>query len=141
MIPLLAAVMHVALVVCVFGFVALLGGDEVIPERDAGVLLGPVMVVSATLLFAVGLVRTTREADRERRIPVLPVIGWGVVAWLAYGIVGSVLFLLGGADVFASLAFAVRHLVDPFGVAVLGISVLLGLGAVALAARGPSSTV
>lgn len=141
MIPLLAAVMHVALVVCVFGFVALLGGDEVIPERDAGVLLGPVMVVSATLLFAVGLVRTTREADRERRIPVLPVIGWGVGAWLAYGIVGSVLFLLGGADVFASLAFAVRHLVDPFGVAVLGISVLLGLGAVALAARGPSSTV
>lgn len=141
MIPLLAAVMHVALVVCVFGFVALLGGDEVIPERDAGVLLGPVMVVSATLLFAVGLIRTTREADRERRIPVLPVIGWGVGAWLAYGIVGSVLFLLGGADVFASLAFAVRHLVDPFGVAVLGISVLLGLGAVALAARGPSSTV
>ncbi|OUD87265.1 hypothetical protein BC477_04670 [Clavibacter michiganensis subsp. michiganensis] len=32
MIPLLAAVMHVALVVCVFGFVALLGGDEVIPS-------------------------------------------------------------------------------------------------------------
>ncbi|CAN02707.1 DUF6121 family protein [Clavibacter michiganensis] len=141
MIPLLAAVMHVALVVCVFGFVALLGGDEVIPERDAGVLLGPVMVVSATLVFAVGLIRTTREADRERRIPVLPVIGWGAGAWLAYGIVGAVLFLLGGADVFASLAFAVRHLVDPFGVAVLGISALLGLGAVALAARGPSSTV
>ncbi|OUD87264.1 hypothetical protein BC477_04665 [Clavibacter michiganensis subsp. michiganensis] len=99
------------------------------------------MVVSATLVFAVGLIRTTREADRERRIPVLPVIGWGAGAWLAYGIVGAVLFLLGGADVFASLAFAVRHLVDPFGVAVLGISALLGLGAVALAARGPSSTV
>ncbi|WP_370551661.1 DUF6121 family protein [Clavibacter sp. VKM Ac-2873] len=141
MIPLLAAVMHVALVVCVFGFVALLGGDDVIPERDAGVLLGPVMVVSATLVFAVGLVRTTRAADRERRIPVLPVLAWGASAWLAYGILGGVLYLLGGADVFATLAFAVRHLVDPFGIAVLGISCLLGLGAVALSARGPSSTV
>ncbi|WP_235425851.1 DUF6121 family protein [Clavibacter michiganensis] len=141
MIPLLAAVMHVALVVCLFGFVSLLGGDEVIPERDAGVLLGPAMVLSATLVFAGGLIRTTREADRERRIPVLPVIGWGAAAWLAYGIVGAVVYLAGGADVFASLAFAVRHLVDAFGIAVLGVSALLGLGAVALAARGPSSTV
>jgi hypothetical protein len=140
-IPLLAAVMHVALVVCVFGFVSLLGGDDVIPERDAGVLLGPVMVLSATLVFAGGLIRTTREADRERRIPVLPVIGWGACAWLAYGVVGAVVHLAGGADVFASLAFAIRHLVDPFGIAVLGISALLGLGAVAVAARGPSSTV
>ncbi|WP_445442598.1 DUF6121 family protein [Clavibacter sp. km1a] len=141
MIPLLAAVLHVALVVCVFGFVALLGGDDVIPERDAGVLLGPSMVLSATLVFAGGLVRTTREADRERRSPVIPVLGWGGAAWLAYGIVGAVAYLVGGADVFASLAFAGRHLVDPFGIAVLGISALLGLGAVALAARGPASTV
>jgi hypothetical protein len=140
-IPLLAAVLHVALVVCVFGFVALLGGDDVIPERDAGVLLGPSMVLSATLVFAGGLLRSTREADRERRIPVLPVLGWGAAAWLAYGIVGAVAYLVGGADVFAALAFAGRHLVDPFGIAVLGISALLGLGAVALAARGPASTV
>jgi hypothetical protein len=140
-IPLLAAVMHVALLVCVFGFVSLLGGDDVIPERDAGVLLGPVMVLSATLVFAGGLIRTTREADRDRRIPVLPVIGWGAAAWLAYGIVGAGVYLTSGADVFASLAFAIRHLVDPFGIAVLGVSALLGLGAVALAARGPSSTV
>jgi len=140
-IPLLAAVMHVALVVCIFGFVALLGGDDVIPERDAGVLLGPLMVVSSTLVFAGGLVRTAREADRDRRIPVLPVVAWGAAAWLAYGLVGAVVYLLGGADVFASLAFALRHLVDPFGIAVLGVSALLGLGAVALAARGPSSTV
>lgn len=141
MIPLLAAVMHVALVVCVFGFVALLGGDDVIPERDAGVLLGPLMVLSSTLVFAGGLIRTAREADRHRRIPVLPVVGWGTLAWLAYGLVGAVVYLLGGADVFASVAFGVRHLVDPFGIAVLGISALLGLGAVALAARGPASTV
>jgi hypothetical protein len=140
-IPLLAAVLHVALVVCIFGFVSLLGGDDVIPERDAGVLLGPVMVLSATLVFAGGLVRTAREADSERRIPVLPVIGWGAAAWLAYGLVGAVVYLGGGADAFASVAFAIRHLVDPFGIAVLGVSALLGLGAVALAARGPSSTV
>jgi hypothetical protein len=140
-IPLLAAVMHVALIVCLFGFVALFGGDDVIPERDAGVLLGPVMVVASTLVFAAGLIRTTREADRERRIPVAAVLGWGAAAWLAYGILGGAVYLLGGADAFAALAFAGRHLVDPFGFAVLGVSALLGLGAVALAARGPSSTV
>jgi hypothetical protein len=140
-IPLLAAVMHVALVVCVFGFVALLGGDDVIPERDAGVLLGPVMVVTSTLVFAGGLIRTTRDAGRDRRIPVADALIWGVAAWLAFGLVGAVLYLGGGADAFASLAFGVRHLVDPFGIAVLGISALLGLGAAALAARGPSSTV
>jgi hypothetical protein len=140
-IPLLAAVLHIALVVCVFGFVALLGGGDVIPEADAGVLLGPVMVVTATLVFAGGLVRTTRESLRARRVPVVDVLGWGAAAWLAYGLVGGALYLGGGADLFASLAFGVRHLVDPFGIAVLGISALLGLGAAALAARGPSSTV
>ena len=105
-------------------------------------MLGYAAATLTTASFVPQAWRTFRTKDVSGiSLRMYSVFTLGVAVWLAYGIVGAVMYLVAGADVFASLAFAVRHLVDPFGVAVLGISALLGLGAVALAARGPSSTV
>lgn len=111
-----ATVLYVALVVAGFGVVSLLVGSDPIPERDAGPILGPVMIgVSVILLGASMVGRAIRGSHRGILLASVVV---GVVCWLAYALSGGALYALESRQLVTIALFSGAHLFDAYAVMV-----------------------
>ncbi|QHC67537.1 DUF6121 family protein [Rathayibacter oskolensis] len=110
-----AAFLYLALVVCAFGVSSLLLDADVVPERDAGPLLGPVSV--AVCVLAVLLAMITLAA-RPRVTRVLgPSLLTGVVAYALFLLTGGALYGLGTGDPAAILGYVLDHAATVFALA------------------------
>ncbi|MCX7523194.1 DUF6121 family protein [Microbacterium sp. STN6] len=119
-----AAVLYVALVIAAFGFISLAANVDVIGERDAGVVVGPVMVATSAVVVLVSLISIGVRIPPERqRISIGGSVGVGIAALIGYVGIGSAVYAAGRGDPIAFVLFAARNLISPFA-----------LGAAALAA-------
>ncbi|HEU0256775.1 MAG TPA: DUF6121 family protein [Microbacteriaceae bacterium] len=114
MVALFAAVLNAALVIGVFGPVSLLTGLEVIPEADAGVLLGPAMVLAATLALFAMLLSRIRIPPDEQRVAVGGALAAGVVAGVVYLVVGGLGYAWARSDPLAGFLFVGRQAALPY---------------------------
>ncbi|RWZ64322.1 hypothetical protein ELQ92_06020 [Labedella populi] len=132
-----SVVLHLALVVCAFGFVSLLADVDVVSRAGTGALVGPAMITAGVLAAGVLLVRDARSAvtgERRRSWPLLV----GLVALLTYVSSGAVLVLLEEGSWFEGLLFASSTLtsVFPYVVGVLAAVVAVAYAAIADARPG-----
>jgi hypothetical protein len=144
-----ATVTYFALVVCAFGFISLLTDTEVVAQRDAGPLVGPTATASAILVVLLALLRAARryEASIARagetrgsdpvRVPLGRAISTGVLAFVTYVLVGSVLYAATADQLFSGLLFAADAIMRLYAVAVGSLATLVYLAfALILAAGG-----
>ncbi|MCI2957799.1 DUF6121 family protein [Agromyces atrinae] len=121
-----ATVLYLALVVCAFGFISLLTDTEVIEQQQAGVALGPSMVGGAVLVVLIALVlRVPRIDFAERRSAPLFAVLTGVIAGVAYAVVGGVGFGIGSGSLLAGAPFIAATAVGPYGVSVVILAALV----------------
>lgn len=135
-----AVVLHLALVVCAFGFVSLLADVDVVSRAGTGALVGTAMLAAAVLATGVALVRDARSATVGPRRRSWPLVV-GAVVLAAYVLCGAVLVALEEGSAFAGLLFASSTLtsVFPYIAGVLAAVVAVAYAAVADArpGRGP----
>lgn len=140
---------YFALVVCAFGFISLLTDTEVVTQRDAGPLVGPTatagavgVVLVALLLAARRYEASVRRANEESigdpvRVPLGRAISTGIFAWLAYVLIGSILYAVTADQLFAGVLFAADAILRLFGVAIGTLAALVYVAfALILAAGG-----
>ncbi len=106
-----AAALYLALVVCVYGFVSLLTGAEVIPSRQAGLFVGPAIVAAAVLALLLHLGYVLRAPGRVPAAVLLAAL-W---TWLAAVIVAIIAFAVATGTVLAALLFGLGFGVSWFG--------------------------
>lgn len=112
-------VLYAAFIVAAFGILSLVLNRDVINETDAGALLGPLMVVIAVLVFVwVMLSAVLRSPERLTHVPPLPIFIAGIAAYLAYGVVGGLLYALGTGTLSGLFSFVVEEMISPFAIAV-----------------------
>jgi len=110
-----ATVLYLSLVVAALGLISLATDREVIPETDAGPLVGPSMVGGAVILVFVMLLMlgVGGPAARER-----VAVGWafltGLCALLVFILVGAVLYAIDTGALVQLLIFAAAQLQSPF---------------------------
>jgi hypothetical protein len=100
-----AVVLHLALVVCAFGFVSLLADVDVVSRAGTGALVGTAMLAAAVLATGIALVRDARSAAVASRRRAWPLVV-GAVVLVAYVLSGAVLVALEEGSAFAGLLFA-----------------------------------
>lgn len=90
-VALFAAVLYLALIVAVFGLIALGANIDVIADPRIGPLVGPVMVGACVITLLILLVWTAVQ-EPPRRHPVSPVVavGVGLACFLVYIVAGVV---------------------------------------------------
>lgn len=110
-----AAFLYLALVVCAFGVLSLLLDQDVVPERDAGPLLGPVSV--AACVVAVLLALTTLAARPSITRVIGPSLLTGLVVYLLFLCVGGAVYGLGVGEPRAIVSYTLEHAATPFAVA------------------------
>jgi hypothetical protein len=130
---------YFALVVCAFGFISLLTNTEVVSRPDAGPLIGPVATASAILAVLLALLSAARRYEaaavraREEsvgdpvRVPLGRAVSTGVGAFLAYVLVGSLLYAAASDNLFSGLLFAADAILKLYAVAVGLLAVLIYL--------------
>ncbi|MCP2029997.1 hypothetical protein L1277_000061 [Okibacterium sp. HSC-33S16] len=130
---------YFALVVCAFGFISLLTNTEVVARPNAGPLIGPVATASAILTVLIALLSAARRFEaavaRARdaslgdpvRVPLGRAISTGVAAFLAYLLVGSVLYAFASDHLFSGVLFAADAILNLYAVAVGLLAVLIYL--------------
>lgn len=95
-----ALALYVALVVASFGMLSLFLNIEVIPETDAGPLVGPVMVGAATIsLLLVLWAGVGRAGAAMHTVPVSLVLLAAALSYLVYGITGGIVYGLNSMNV------------------------------------------
>jgi hypothetical protein len=119
----LTATAWVALVVAIWGILALLTNGEVIVQADAGPLLGPVMVAAGAVALLLLVLRIMRRAEP----PVLAFFGTAAAVYLVMLVVGGIGYALIRGQVLWLLTFPLAYSVSPF---VLAAALLAGLSAV-----------
>lgn len=132
-----AVVLHLAVVVCAFGFVSLLADVDVVSRAGTGALVGTAMLAATVVATGIALVRDARStagATRRRSWPLVV----GVVSLLAYVLSGAVLVLVEEGSVFAGASFASSTLASafPYIAGVLAAVVAVAYAAVADARPG-----
>lgn len=123
----LTSLTWVAAVVAAFGFISLLSGLEVISDRSAGPLLGPVSVAAAATVLFLRLRRCART-----------LAGWGFAAVFAALDTYVVLLLVGplfllvanGADAFVN--YLAANALSPFVLSACTLAALAGASFVGL---------
>jgi hypothetical protein len=114
-VALFATVLYSALVVAALGLISLATNQEVVPEADAGPLVGPSMAGSAVVLVFVMLLilGVGSPAARDR-----VAVGWafltGLGAFLVFIFVGAALYAIGTGQLVQLLIFAAAQLPSPF---------------------------
>ncbi|MBF4461579.1 MULTISPECIES: DUF6121 family protein [unclassified Rathayibacter] len=111
-----AAFLYLALVVCAFGVLSLLLDQDVVPERDAGPLLGPVSV--GICVVAVLLAMITRAARPAVTRVLAPSLATGLVVFLLFLFSGAAVYALGRGEPAAILGWVLAHAPTPFAIAV-----------------------
>jgi hypothetical protein len=124
-----AAALFLALAICVSGFVALFVGAAVIVERGTGPLLVPVMFAAATaVVFALtGVVGAGRGG---RALP--SAIGIAAASYLAFLLVGAVIYMFERGRVVLALLFVVSNAPSAYAVAVGVLAGVVSFGAILL---------
>jgi hypothetical protein len=136
--PLLAAFTAAgwaAVVVAAFGILSLLLDLDVIPQSDAGPLLGPAMVVGAAVVLALLVIRIIRTEQPAG----LSFVGATAAVYLALLVLGAIGYTLLRAEVIWLLVFPLTYAVSPFIVAaalLAGIAALVGRSMGARQAKG-----
>ena len=112
-----ASGLFLALLIAAFGVISLLSGTEVIADRRAGELAGPVAAAAATLLV-IGclLLIALRVPESRQRVAPLAAAGIGVGAYLAWALFAALAFLLGRGDPVGALIFFGGLLTGPFAI-------------------------
>lgn len=111
-----AAFLYLALVVCAFGVLSLLLDQDVVPERDAGPLLGPASVGVCVVAVLVAMITLAARPAVERIAA--PSLVTGVVAYLLFLLVGGAIYGLGRQEPGAILGYALDHATTAFAVAI-----------------------
>jgi hypothetical protein len=135
-----ATVLYFALVVCAFGFVSLFTDTDVVPQADAGPLVGPLATGSAVVTVLLYLLGIGRRYERDLheamaasigdpvRLPLGRAILIGIVSFVVYVLVGALSYSIVTAEVFSVVLFAAGSALSGFAAAV---GVLAALVAVA----------
>ncbi len=108
LVAILAAVLYLALLICVWGFLSLATGLDVIAE-PVGPLVGPVMAAVSTVLVFVGTMLRLSN-DRGSLLPLVVV----AVVYLASALVASVIVAFDRVDPLAGLLFFAAQVTGPF---------------------------
>jgi hypothetical protein len=86
-----AAFLYLAIVIAAFGLISLATNTDVIDDPDAGPLVGPSMIGSATVLVLVFLISMgIREQADKQRISPLAALTVGVAAYFVYAAAGGI---------------------------------------------------
>jgi hypothetical protein len=129
LIAVFAAALFIALTICVSGFIALYAGAPVIVERGTGPLLVPVMFTVATaVVFALIGVTGARGSGRI----VLPALGIGACAYLAFLLCGAVIYTFERGRVLLGLLFMASNASSPYAITVGITAIAVSFGAIAL---------
>lgn len=120
-----AAVLDAALIIGVFGPVNLLSGIAIIPEADAGLLLGPAMILASVLAVFGMLAARMRIPPHEQRVSVGGAVLTGVVGWAVYLVVGGLGYMLARSDPIEGLLFLGRQISSPYPFIVAAIAAVV----------------
>lgn len=126
-----AAALDLALVVCAFGFVSLLGDVEVIADPGAGRFVAPAAVGASVAAVLLTLARTLRRPDR-----LLPSVMYAALwSWCAAVVVALVGYALASTanTVMAALLFGLGFGVGWFGLLIPAIAAVTASFAVVVA--------
>jgi hypothetical protein len=134
LIPLLVALGYPAGVIAIWGVTSLILDVDVITETDAGPLLGPSMVLGATLITALWLFRGVRKPGSL----VVPILGAVASAYLAMLIVGGIGYWFAHGDAVLLLTFPAHYALSPF---IIGAALLSGAAVVLVFATSRRSDV
>jgi len=114
-----AAGLYLAVLVAAFGLISLGTDTEVIPDRSAGPLVGPIMAGVAVAVLLVLLIRTgIRVPGDQQRIAPLTALGAGLACYLAYCLTGGVAGALATGDLLHFALFAAGQLASLYAIAV-----------------------
>ncbi|WP_411722333.1 DUF6121 family protein [Mycetocola sp.] len=125
-----ATVLYFALVVCAFGFVSLLTDTDVVPQADAGPLVGPIATGSAVgtvLLYLLGIGRRYERNLHEAislsigdpvRLPLGRSVLIGIVSYVVYVLVGGFAYSVVTAEIFSIVLFAAGSALSGFAISV-----------------------
>jgi hypothetical protein len=120
----LTAVAWVALVIAVWGILSLLLDLDVIPQGDAGPLLGPIMVACAAIVLLLLVLRVVRTGETAG----IAFFGTAAAVYLVLLFVGGVGYALIRAQLFWLIGYPLGAGTSPFLVAaalLAGIAALL----------------
>lgn len=128
-----AAFLYLALVVCAFGVLSLLLDQDVVPERDAGPILGPVSV--AVCVVAVLIAMITLAARPAVHRVVGPSLLTGFVVYLLFLLTGGALYGLGKQEPSEILGWVLHHASTVFALATGVLAVAVQIAFLLLLAR------
>ncbi|HEY5221594.1 MAG TPA: DUF6121 family protein [Microbacteriaceae bacterium] len=113
-----AAMLYGALVVAAFGMISLLLNQDVIADRTAGPLVGPVMTgVAILIVFVVFLNIALGVREDKQRISLAAALLTGFASYFFFGVAGGVLMGAGRGDPVGFIIFLATQLVSPFAIA------------------------
>lgn len=128
-----AVVLFLVLAIAVSGFISLLADREVLTEKDAGPLIGPVMFAVATAALFLQLVtlagaRGTKPGRRTAKIsPVLGAFVAAAVTYLLFLLSGATLYTLGKGQPLLGVLFLGSNALAPFAISVAVIAFVVAL--------------
>jgi hypothetical protein len=122
MLPVLATVTYGAAVIALFGFTSLLLDVDVIDQKDAGPLIGPIMVLASCVVVLLALLRV-----RGRASLVGPAAAAAASVYAVMLVVGAVAYATVRADLTWLVLFVGAYALSPF---VWGPAVLAGVAVV-----------
>lgn len=122
-----ATILYGALLIAVFGVIALFANLEVIPSLF-GPLAGPVAAgASVVFVLAMLLELGLRIPDRQQSVRVLRALVIGFGAYVAYALVGGLASLIGSRDPILGLLFAADAVSSPFAISAGIIALVIAL--------------
>lgn len=124
MLPVLATVTFGAAVIAAWGFTSLALGVDVISQKDAGPLLGPLMVLAACLVTFAALRRAT-----ERSTPAVHALAAAASVYISMLLIGAVVYATGRGDLSWIVLFIGGYALSAF---VIVPALLAGLTVVAV---------
>lgn len=117
LIAVMVAVLYGAILMAVDGFVSLLIDRDVISERDAGPLVGPVMAVAALSVVFVSVLGGLRPAPGPRRIPVGRASATTLIVYVVSPLTGAIVYVFGQNRILTAVEFFGKYLASPFVIA------------------------
>jgi hypothetical protein len=106
---LLATITYGAAVIASWGFISLALDANPIAQRDAGPLLGPVMVLAACIITFVAILRV-----RPRPSPLAPALGAAASVYIGMLLVGAMGYTLVTAQLPWAVLFVGGYVTSPF---------------------------
>ncbi|MEO7348315.1 MAG: DUF6121 family protein [Terrimesophilobacter sp.] len=135
LVAVMVAVLYGAILLAADGMISLFGNQDVIGEKDAGPLVGPVMAISALSVVFISVLTGLRPIAGPRRIPVVRAVFTGLAVYVLSPAVGAMVYLLGQGQLLTGEGFFVRYLLSPFVIAsaIIAFVTILLLPAISLA--------